>query len=252
MLLLRQERDLRMRSKSRTGDNEMKTQTAKKIRMSASQLGLFKDCPRCFWYDRSKKIARPRGIFPSLPGGMDLMLKTRYDAHRNAGKTPPEIGGLGLYRDQERLEKMRNWRTGLTAQVGEVEVFGAFDDIGIEPDSLHSPLDYKTRGSAPKEGTSEGYYGHQMDLYALLMDANMMPTSGKAHLVYYWPGVSVDGGTEFPFQSKVVTLATSIDRIKEMVEAAFKVMAAKTMPDSSTSCEYCSFARARDTNTIPF
>jgi len=46
-----------------------------KIRLSPSSLNLFLECPRCFWLDKNKGIKRPRGIFPSLPSGMDSVIK---------------------------------------------------------------------------------------------------------------------------------------------------------------------------------
>ena len=53
--------------------------------LSPSQLGLFKECPRCFWMGKVKGIGRPRGIFPSLPGGMDNVIKPHFDRYRAAG-----------------------------------------------------------------------------------------------------------------------------------------------------------------------
>ncbi|GAI53572.1 unnamed protein product, partial [marine sediment metagenome] len=45
-----------------------------KIRLSPSALNLFLQCPRCFWLEKNKGIKRPRGIFPSLPSGMDSVI----------------------------------------------------------------------------------------------------------------------------------------------------------------------------------
>ncbi|MCX6774543.1 MAG: hypothetical protein NTY99_00435 [DPANN group archaeon] len=51
------------------------------IKLSPSSLNLFKDCPRCFWLDKIKGISRPEGIFPSLPSGIDKVLKEHFDKH---------------------------------------------------------------------------------------------------------------------------------------------------------------------------
>jgi len=48
-------------------------------KFSPSKLNLVKDCPRCFWLEFNKKFRRPRGIFPSLPSGMDKILKNHFD-----------------------------------------------------------------------------------------------------------------------------------------------------------------------------
>ncbi len=44
-------------------------------KLSPSSINLFLECPRCFWLQLVKKITRPQGAFPSLPSGMDRILK---------------------------------------------------------------------------------------------------------------------------------------------------------------------------------
>ena len=60
-------------------------------RLSPSALNLFKECPRCFWLTHHKVWKRPSGIFPSLPSGMDRILKVHFDKFRDGGRLPPEI-----------------------------------------------------------------------------------------------------------------------------------------------------------------
>ncbi|MEK6875437.1 MAG: hypothetical protein AABX30_02030 [Nanoarchaeota archaeon] len=44
-----------------------------------SSLSLMKECPRCFWLAQHNVWQRPAGIFPSLPSGMDAILKKHFD-----------------------------------------------------------------------------------------------------------------------------------------------------------------------------
>ena len=53
--------------------------TTKGYKLSPSALNLFLNCPKCFWLDRNKGKKRPRGIYPSLPGGMDAVIKNYFD-----------------------------------------------------------------------------------------------------------------------------------------------------------------------------
>jgi len=62
-----------------------------KIRLSPSSLNLFLECRRCFWLDKNKGIKRPRGIFPSLPSGMDSVIKKYFDSYRLNSDMPPEM-----------------------------------------------------------------------------------------------------------------------------------------------------------------
>ncbi len=43
--------------------------------LSPSSLNLMEECPRCFWLEKHKVWKRPSSVFPSLPSGMDNILK---------------------------------------------------------------------------------------------------------------------------------------------------------------------------------
>ena len=62
-------------------------------KLSPSSLSVLKECPRCFWLQVNKKIRRPIGAFPSLPGGMDRILKTHFDSFRSREELPPDEKG---------------------------------------------------------------------------------------------------------------------------------------------------------------
>ncbi len=77
------------------------------IKLSPSSISLFLECPRCFWLNKIKGIRRPSGPFPSLPSGMDKILKVHFDKHRNDKTPPEEVDGLvkgHLYQDTEKLK----------------------------------------------------------------------------------------------------------------------------------------------------
>ena len=85
-------------------------------KLSPSSLNLFLDCPRCFWLQIVKKVRRPSGVFPSLPSGMDKILKAHFDNFMAKGKLPPElkredcVNGCSLFNDAELLKV---WRSNL-------------------------------------------------------------------------------------------------------------------------------------------
>lgn len=212
------------------------------IRLSPTTgLGLFRDCPKCFWLHYNKKVHRPRGIFPSLPGGMDLVIKDYFDKYR--GSLPPEMEGKAkgsLMKDNKLMNQWRNWRTGMEYVDDKLNatLFGALDEC-IEYDGKYIPVDYKTRGSAPREGDSEKYYQTQLDTYALLLDANGYEAEGTAYLVYYYPQkVEVNGKVMFNVETKELT--ASPDRARKIFEAAVKLLRGP-MPKKHSGCEYCSW-----------
>lgn len=214
----------------------------KPARLSPSSLNLFRDCPRCFWLDKVRGVRRPRGIFPSLPSGMDLVIKTYFDGFRGNGRMPPELSaaafdGATLFPDQAKLDRWRNWRTGLEYQDGAgLSLFGALDDLLVKGDR-YLPFDYKTKGSPTTEDDARRYYQSQMDCYALLLEANGMPLHGSAVLLYYSPqAVGAEGGVRFTVQP--VKLAVDPDRARQTLAAAVALLTG-SLPGKSESCEYC-------------
>ncbi len=61
------------------------------FKLSPSALNLMKECPRCFWLTQHKVWKRPAGIFPSLPSGMDKILKEHFNKFMEKGQLPPEL-----------------------------------------------------------------------------------------------------------------------------------------------------------------
>src|SRR3989338_6253605 len=119
-------------------------------KFSPSSLSLLKDCPRCFWLHFNKGIKRPAGIFPSLPSGMDRVLKVHFDRFRADNKLPPELKDkkidAGLFQDIDQLNEWRNARKGLSWADSNGNILrGAVDDL-LQKGGRLIVLDYKTRG----------------------------------------------------------------------------------------------------------
>ncbi len=216
------------------------------VRFSNSTLGTFEECQRCFWMEQRHGIKRPRGIFPSLPGGVDRVLKTYFDAHVRAGTFPPEMAmleGASPYPDREKMELWRNWRNLIIDIDGIAQLSGALDELIIWPSGLCSPYDYKTRGAAPKEGASEEYYGTQLDIYHLLIEKGCdLKCDGRAFLGYYWPA-DVSGHGDFKFNTAVVELKSDPARAVKLVHDAVECLETDLPPASSEKCEYCLYVR---------
>jgi hypothetical protein len=228
------------------------------IRFSNSTLGTFEDCPRCFWLEQHHKIKRPRGIFPSQPGGVDRILKPYFDNHAGAGTFPPEMAKLveaRPYLDRVKMQYWRNWRNLQVEVDGIAMLSGALDELIVWPDGIHSPYDYKTRGAPPVEGASEEYYGTQLDIYHLLIEQGCgLKCNGDGYLGYYWP-IEVTGHGDFKFATDVIKLSTDPARAVKLVHDAIKCLEGTEPPAAETKldkkgnatigCEYCSFVMGR-------
>lgn len=180
-----------------------------------------------------------------MPGGMDLIIKKYFDKYR--GQLPPELERKvegKLVPDISLLEKWRNWRTGLEYfdKGLNAVLFGALDDCLID-DGLYIPLDYKTRGSAPRKGDSERYYQTQLDAYSLLLNSNGFKTKNFAYLVYYYPSEVMDDSL-IQFKTEPVKVETNLERAKQTLKEAVELLRGP-MPKEHSNCEYCSWISDR-------
>ena len=215
-------------------------------RLSPSTLNLFCDCARCFWLEKVKNLKRPRGIFPSLPGGMDRVIKAHFDQARASGKLPSELKGkdfegLKLYSNQAQLNLWREWRTGLVYKDEDNSVLsGALDELLVAADR-YVPFDYKTKGSPTTEEDAVKYYQNQLDCYALMLDENGLPTAGYAFLLYFSPRmVGQVGQVEFNVQA--IKILTDVERARNTFRKAVSCLKGER-PNSAPTCEYCSYIK---------
>ncbi|OGY21949.1 MAG: hypothetical protein A2126_00970 [Candidatus Woykebacteria bacterium GWB1_45_5] len=210
------------------------------VRLSPSTLNLFADCGRCFWLHINKSIHRPSGPFPSLPGGMDNVLKPYYDKFRTSGKLPPEIEGKvegKLFPDLAKINRWRNWRTGLEYFDHErnAKLIGALDDLLLVDGGKYAPLDYKTRGSLIKDD-SHTYYRLQLDLYALLLKENNLPPAPFGYLIFYSPKEVLEGALT-RFTVEPVKVGIDAEAGRAVFEKAIGVLKGEIPPHHS-SCTY--------------
>ena len=212
-------------------------------KFSPSSLSLLKDCPRCFWLHFNKNIKRPEGIFPSLPSGMDRILKAHFDSYRDKNQLPPELKELDenirLFDNKELLEEWRNNRKGVQWTDKEGNLFkGAVDNILTKGKRL-IVLDYKTRGFPLKEDTHE-HYQDQLDIYNLLLRKNNYETEDYSYLLFYHPNkVNEDGNVVF--HTNLIKMKISIKNAENIFKGALKVLEGKT-PEAKEECAYCRWA----------
>lgn len=234
------------------------------VNLSPSSLSDFEKCPRCFWLDKNHGIKKPRGAFPSLPGGLDRIIKTYCDRHRAAGTLPPEfVAVLGkkarLFADQATMKRWRFWKTAPRISGEGFQLGGAFDEVVQFADGTVSPLDYKTRGSAltPDKNPAE-YYQTQLDCYDVMLQGQTLKTTGQAYLTYWTPnevladpeGLSTfDAQAMLRFDVGVYTVKTNPERALDLCRQAVECLNG-AMPEpgddkyTGGKCEVCTFAAA--------
>lgn len=210
--------------------------------MSPSKIGDLLGCPRCLWLLYREGIARPEGIFPSLPSGMDGVFKAYFDKYRKTDILPPEIEGKvegKLFKDNKKLEMWRDRFYGLQSEFPELKISlkGLIDDLLITPDKKYIPFDFKTRGYPVKEDTHL-HYQKQLDLYALLFERNGLPPADFGYLLFFYPTNYGEGAANF--SSELVKMDVSAKRGYEILKKAHAIITGE-MPSSHSDCKYCQY-----------
>lgn len=224
----------------------------RKLFLSPSSIGIFKECPRCFWLAKNRKIDRPDTIFPSLPGGIDRVVKEHYDRFRKAGAVPDIFldHPIKLFQDQLKLNAWRNWRSGLKVIGQGWDLGGAVDDLCATDFGTFVVADYKTKGSEPKGEDDEShrkYYGGQFNSYGLMLRENGYKPEPYGFLIYFWPiiveGAETSGVVSVKFGTKLVKIPVDPDAALKDCEDAYDCACSGTIPEPGEGCEFCNWKK---------
>ncbi|MBU2639167.1 MAG: PD-(D/E)XK nuclease family protein [Nanoarchaeota archaeon] len=212
-------------------------------KVSPSSLNLMLECPRCFWLQLVKKERRPPTPFPSLPSGMDKVLKEHFDRFMEKNKLPPELNelkGYKLFNDKELLKVWRSNFKGLQYldKKSNILLRGAIDNILTRGKKL-IVLDYKTRGYPLKEDTHE-HYINQMNLYNFLLRKNNYQTEDYTYLLFYYPN-SVTKTGEVIFDTKLIKIKTDPKRGENVFKKAIKILQVENPPKANKECKFCKY-----------
>ena len=225
-----------------------------RFRLSRSKIGLFMECPRCFYVDNKLGTGRPPGFPFNLNSAVDALLKKEFDIHRADKTAHPLMEQYGVDAVPFQHPKMDIWRenfkgidykhepTGFT-------VSGAIDDVWVNPKGELMIVDYK---STSKDGKIEALdqewhdgYKHQMEVYQWLFRRNRFDVSDTGYFVYAnasKDNAAFDGKLEF----EVTLIAHKGD--DSWVEGT--LMDIKTCLDSpdlpalAETCDYCRYREA--------
>lgn len=215
-------------------------------KFSPSSLSLLKDCPRCFWLRFRKGINPPGGIFPSLPSGMDKVLKEHFDRFMKKGLLPPELSSLKGYKLFDDEEKLKVWRSNFKGiqwkdKKGNI-LRGAVDNILVKGKKL-VVLDYKTRGYPLKPDTHE-HYKDQMDIYNFLLRKNGYSTEEYTYLIFYHPHKVFSSG-HVCFNTDLIKIKVNVSNAEKIFKKALKVLEGD-IPKADEDCELCGYVGKRE------
>jgi len=223
-------------------------------RLSRSKIDLFKQCPKCFYIDNKLGVARPPGYPFNLNSAVDYLLKKEFDIHR-AGKTahpimeqygvnalPFEHPNMDTWRDNFKGVETSHKQTGFT-------VFGAVDDIWVNPEGELIVVDYKATSKNEKiDKLEEDWhigYKRQMEVYQWLLRQNGFKVSNTGYFVYanaYKDKKAFDGKLEFDVT--LIPYEGNDDWVEETIIDLKKVLDEGDIPEADSDCDHCRYRDA--------
>lgn len=233
------------------------------FKVSRSKIELFTQCPRCFWLDVRLKIKRPSSPPFQINKAIDELFKKEFDVYRSKSEPHPIMVEYKIEAVPFAHSDMDTWRhnfTGVTAlyEPTNLHIFGAVDDIWINPDNELIVVDYKATAKAAEITLDADWqitYKRQMEVYQWLLRQNGFKVSDTGYFVYANGRMDMDGfNNRVEFRTKVIAHTGSDSWIEPALKKMKKTMDGE-MPGVGISimggpCEFCSYARARTELTL--
>lgn len=223
-------------------------------RLSRSKIDLFLECPRCFYIDRRLGTKRPPGYPFNLNSAVDELLKKEFDIHRAEETTHPLMEEYGINAVPFQHKKIDVWRDNFKGvstihESTNLEIFGAIDDVWINPDDELIVVDYKATSKNSEVNLDADWqitYKRQMEVYQWLLRANDFNVSDTGYFVYAngrRDEKAFDGKLEFDV--KIIPYTGSDEWVEETIQDIYECLNSEEIPSANKECDYCAYWRTR-------
>ncbi len=220
-------------------------------------------CPRCFWLDVRLKIRRPEGPPFSINKAIDELFKKEFDAYRLKGEPHPLMLDNQIKAIPFKHDNLNKWRENFVGvfvvhQPTNLHVFGAIDDLWVNPDGELIVVDYKATAK-DKEVTIDAEwqisYKRQLEIYQWLLRQNGFRVNNTGYFIYTNGRLDLDGFNDrIEFRTKLIPYtgdASWVDptliKIKKCMDGDMPAVGQSAM---GGPCEFCTYAKQRTALTL--
>lgn len=222
------------------------------FKLSRSRIDLFLNCPRCFYLDRRLGIDRPP-MFPyTLNSAVDVLFKKEFDIHRTKGEAHPMMKHYKIDAIPFQHEKMDDWRNTFVGiqflhEPTNLLIFGAIDDVWINPDKELIIVDYKSTAKNSEINLDADWqigYKRQMEIYQWLFRKNNFKVSNTGYFVYAngkTDKEAFDGKLEFDIE--ILPYQGNDSWVEETIVKAYECLMSSEIPAPNPDCDYCGYSR---------
>lgn len=237
------------------------------FRVSRSKIELFTQCQRCFWLEAIKGIKRPSSPPFNINKAIDELFKKEFDSYRNKKEQHPLMKQFGVDAIPFAHKELDTWRHNFTGvqylhEPTNLLIFGAVDDIWINPAGELMVVDYKaTAKDQPvkalrEEGSWHDMYRHQMEVYQWLLKKNGFTVSDTGYFVYATGSWSADKfDNNLAFETHVFPHTGNNEWVDNVINDMKACLESDEMPPVGVAamggvCEHCEYAKARTKLTL--
>lgn len=218
------------------------------IKLSRTKIELSIDCPRCFWLDMKHDIKRPPGFPFTINNAIDFLLKKEFDEHREAGTPHRIILDNKIDAVPYKAPQMDSWRHNFTGVQFEHKatgflVYGAVDDVWVNPAGELIVVDYKATGSTVHRIYDS--YKRQMEVYQWLLQQNGFKVSSVGYFLF--ARVNKTNGfhdAKLSFDIFLEPLVGDSSWVEGAIIKAKEIYDGD-LPKVGESCEYCPYVNER-------
>jgi hypothetical protein len=189
----------------------------------------------------------------TLNVAVDHLLKKEFDTHRANGEAHPLMTQYGVDAIPFKHKDLDVWRNNFTGvrcvhKDTNLLVFGAVDDVWINPEDELHVVDYKATSKAEKptlDGFWQQAYKRQMDVYQWLLRQNGFTVSPTGYFVYVNGRKDVaafDGKLEFDVD--VIAYEGNDSWIEGTLRDIRTTLEQDAIPDTGKHCEHCPYREA--------
>lgn len=233
------------------------------FKVSRSKIELFMQCPRCFWLDVRLKIKRPEGPPFNINKAIDELFKKEFDGYRQKGEPHPIMVQYKVKAVPFTHDKLEDWRQNFVGiqhhhQSTNLLVFGAVDDLWVDPEGQVIVVDYKATSKDKEVDINSDWqisYKRQLEVYQWLLRQNGLTVHPTGYFVYTNGRKDLDGFFDkVEFRTKLIPytgddswVEPTVLKMKECMEGEMPAMGVSIM---GGACEFCAYARQRAELTI--
>jgi len=216
------------------------------IKISRSKIELFLDCPRCFWLEINKGIKRPPSFPYTINSAIDGLLKKEFDVHREDGTAHYLIKKYNIDAIPYKCKEINTWRANFTGiqfhhKPTDFLVFGAVDDVWVNPEGELIVVDYKSTGANQHQIYPS--YKRQMEVYQWLLLQNGNKVSKTGYFLFAQVN-KMNGFAEgkLSFDLSIEPLEGDSSWVEGAIIDAKKAIDS-LIPIPGSECPYCQFVQ---------